>query len=427
VNILLINHYAGSPQYGMEYRPYYMAREWVKLGHRVTIVAASFSHLRQNAPDAPGDATEQWLDGIRYLWLKTPRYNGNGVGRVVNIFSFVAQLFRNRRRLLRESRPGVVIASSTYPLDNLPACRIARSCGAMLIYEVHDIWPLSPIELGGMSPWNPFIMLMQWAENFAYRNADHVVSILPLAESHMRAHGLAEGKFVHIPNGIDPVEWESAAESLPREHEATLTRLKEQRRFIVMYAGGHGVSNALDSFVKAAPLLRITPATLVLVGQGPEKARLQKMASELNVDNLVFLPPVPKTAMPALLALADVLYLGWARTPLYRFGIGPNKLLDYMMAARPVIHAVDAGNDLVAESGCGLSCAAETPAAIAAAVTELMQQTPAARDALGQRGREYVIQRHSYSILANQFLAVTAQSRSASEATPGTLQTDNRH
>ena len=102
--------------------------------------------------------------------------------------------------------PNIVIASSTYPLDIIPAFLIAKKTRAKLIFEVHDLWPLSPIELGGMSPFHPYIMIMQWAENFAYRVSHKVVSILPKTKSHMQKHGLGPDKFAHIPNGIDIID-----------------------------------------------------------------------------------------------------------------------------------------------------------------------------------------------------------------------------
>lgn len=77
MNIILINHYAGSNIHGMEFRPYYLAREWVKMGHNVTIIAASFSHLRQKNPDISA-ITEEVIDGIRYIWLPVNKYQGNG-------------------------------------------------------------------------------------------------------------------------------------------------------------------------------------------------------------------------------------------------------------------------------------------------------------------------------------------------------------
>ena len=86
MNILIVNHYAGSPRHGMEYRPYYLAREWVRAGHGVQIVAASFSHVRSRQPDLPasaGSAFDETIDGIGYRWLRTPSYRGNGVGRAL--------------------------------------------------------------------------------------------------------------------------------------------------------------------------------------------------------------------------------------------------------------------------------------------------------------------------------------------------------
>ena len=88
MNILLINHYAGSPQHGMEYRPYYLAREWVRAGHRVQIVAASYSHVRSRQPVIADEPVNETIEGIAYRWYPTPSYLGNGVGRVLNIWSF---------------------------------------------------------------------------------------------------------------------------------------------------------------------------------------------------------------------------------------------------------------------------------------------------------------------------------------------------
>ena len=110
MNILLINHYAGSTSYGMEYRPFYMAREWVKLGHNVTIVGGSYSHVRTEQPEIAGSVTEENVDGIRYVWLKTPFYRGNGTRRVLNIFSFVFRLWWHSRRVAGYFPPMGVIS-----------------------------------------------------------------------------------------------------------------------------------------------------------------------------------------------------------------------------------------------------------------------------------------------------------------------------
>ena len=177
MNILLINHYAGSPDHGMEFRPYYLARQWTARGHRVTIVAATYSHLRSMQPPEDGPVTDEVRDGIRYLWLRTPGYTGNGIDRIMNMLAFLGRLWLLRGDLERSFQPDVVIASSTYPLDIYPARSIARRTGARLIFEVHDLWPLSPMELGGLSRWHPFIMVMQAAENAAYRSSDAVVNI----------------------------------------------------------------------------------------------------------------------------------------------------------------------------------------------------------------------------------------------------------
>ena len=406
MRILYTNHYAGSPRHGMEYRPYYLAREWVRAGHEVNIVAADQSHIRARQPDLGharrGDET---IDGIRYTWLRTHPYRGNGVGRVRNMGSFVRALYLESRRLATAFKPDIVIASSTYPMDIWPAHRIARLSGARLVFEIHDLWPLTPIELGGMSRWHPFIMALQAAENYVYRHSDVVVSMLPKVHEYVESRGIPLSSLHIVPNGVDPHEWDTGSPELGPDLGDTLSAIAEAGNSIVGYAGTHGVSNSLDTLLDAATIMRDENVSFVLVGGGPEKPRLQRRAREERLRNVCFIDPVVKEQIPALLQRFDIAYIGWQRQSLYRFGIAPNKLMDYMMAARPVLHAVEAGNDPVGEAGCGLTIAPENPVVTAQAIRSLLSLSAEERQSMGRRGKQFILENHTYPILSQRFLA----------------------
>ena len=400
MNIVLVNHYAGTPRLGMEFRPYYLAREWVRAGHRVQVLAADFSHVRARQPTS-GD---EQIDGIAYRWYRTPAYRGNGAGRLRNIAAFCAKVWRDTPRLLREWAPDVVIASSTYPMDIWPSRRLARRAGAKLVYEVHDLWPLSPIELSGMSPYHPFAVLCQAAENSAYRNADRVVSMLPKVHGHMAAHGLDLRKLAIVPNGITLDEWQGEPPPVRDDVAGALAAARSEGAIIVAYAGSMGEPNSLDTLLDAAVLLRDEKIHFVLVGDGHLRERLQQRMAQLQLPRVSLWPPIPKAQIPALLAAVDIAWIGWQRVPIYRFGIAPNKLMDYMMAGVAVLHSVEAGNDPVAESGCGLTVPPQDPQALAASLQRLAALPAEERRAMGERGRAFVRAHHTYPVLARRFL-----------------------
>ena len=139
MRILLIDHYAGSPRMGMEYRPYQMARRWVRMGHQVVLLAADHSHLRLHNPHVSRDFEEKEIGGVRYSFVRTPEYGPALGGRGKNAAAFVAKIWRAAPQLARRWNPEVVIASSTYPFDSWPARRIARLAGAGLVslYYIH--------------------------------------------------------------------------------------------------------------------------------------------------------------------------------------------------------------------------------------------------------------------------------------------------
>lgn len=400
MNIVLVNHYAGSAFHGMEYRPYELALEWVKNGHTATIIAAGFSHLRLRQPEIGSSVLMDQIQGIRYIWLKTPRYEGNGARRIINMLCFVYQLYVGLRLI---DTPDVVIDSSTYPLTIYGSSRIAKKHGAKLFFEVHDIWPLTPMQLGGYSRYHPFIALMQATENYAYKHARAVISLLPNASEHMIQHGMKSEKFHCIPNGINISEWTGYRE-IAREHVDLCELLHKKDMRIVGYVGSHGISNALECLIEAAKIVKDRRVAFVLIGQGPLKDTLKEKAKHL--PNVYFLPPVAKSCLPGLLEQMDMLYIGWKKTLLYRFGISPNKLLDYMMAAKPVIHSVEAPNDIVKESQCGFSVPPDNPESVAAAIQKMDDMSITERQVVGGMGRNYAIRNHDYSVLARKYLDI---------------------
>ncbi|KAB7690951.1 MULTISPECIES: glycosyltransferase family 4 protein [Plesiomonas] len=402
MNILYINHYAGSPKHGMEYRPYYMSREWIKAGNRVRIVASAYSHVRSVQPNINGLEN---VDGVEYYWVPATKYFENGVRRVLNIFSFLFVFFVRLKSILNDFKPDVVIASSTYPLDIYLSRFIAKKYSAKLIFEVHDLWPLSPIELGGMSKDHPFIRLCQHAENFAYKHADSVVSMLPVVHEHMEKHGLDLNRLTVIPNGVSLVEWDYKKSLLRDDIREFILSSKNNGYRILCYAGAHGLPNGLDYLIDAATLVSDEKIRIILVGDGLDKARLVNKVKSGGVDNVFFFPPIPKNQIPTLLDLIDIAYIGLQYQPLFRFGISPNKMMDYMMAGKPIISAIDAGNNPVKDANCGVSVSPD-PNAIADGIVKLLKLSKAELMILGANGHDYVTKNHSYDILGDKFIKV---------------------
>lgn len=404
MNILLINHYAGSKDYGMEYRPYYLAREWVKQGHQVSIVGATYSHLRLKNPVVNEDYTCEDVDGIRYIWFKTPAYVGS-LARIKNMLVFMRKLYKYSSRLVQDVKPDLVIASSTYPLDNYPAHKIAKMAGAKYTYEIHDLWPLSPMLIGGYSKNHPFIWVMQKAEDYAYKHVDKVVSLLWNAEDHCKEHGLGSGKFVCVPNGYFPEEWtdDKVSLPLPDEHQNAFDSLKGKT--IVGFAGGFAASGNVITLVKSAVELKYrNDIHFVLVGKGPELPSYEKVIKDNNLSNITILPSVPKKLIPAVNKHFDIAHLGGLHSVLHKYGTSYNKMTDYMLSGKPIVQSVDEPGSVVERVGCGIRVEAENAKAVADAIVKLADMTEDERTAMGKKGKEYVEKNLPWSKLAEDFL-----------------------
>ncbi len=405
MKILLINHYAGSPDMGMEFRPYYFAKEWIKKGHRVDIVSADYSHLRRVNPVVKKDFQRENVDGINYYWIKTNRYDKNGIKRSLTMFEFISKLWINSKWIVDNLKPDVVICSSTYPLDTYVGQRIRKISGkpVKVIHEVHDMWPISPIEIGGMSPKNPFIMLMQRGENSFCKHADKVVSLLPAAKEYFVKHGMKPDKFRHISNGIVLGEWERY-EKIPIQMSERLREEKAKGNFIICFFGSIHKTYNLDILIKAVQKIE-RQIIVCFVGAGLDKVELQKMTKG-SEDRFLFFEPIAKASIPDLFNYIDATFVGAKSQKIFRFGICMNKLFDSMMGGKPILYMVDAPNNYVRQYDCGITVNGQDEESLILAIKELINMDQDRILAMGNNGQKAAREEFSYPELAQKFLNV---------------------
>ncbi|ENM3835788.1 glycosyltransferase family 4 protein [Vibrio cholerae] len=400
--VWIVQQYASTPETGMGGRHYYLGRELAKQGYKVYLIASASHHLLREKQvfDQPFKV-ETLEEGFHFVWVNMPDYTeAHSKQRALNWFLFPWRI--QKLTAFIEDKPDVVLFSSPSPIAFLGAQRIAKKYKSRLVFEVRDIWPLTLTEIGGYSPNHPFIRLMQWVEYKAYHDSDAVVSNLKNSVEHMAGRGMNPAKFSWIPNGfsLDEVNQKISL------NENSAAKIPEGK-FIVGYTGTLGVANALDTLIYAADSLKeYSDIVFVLVGGGKEKALLQSIVIGKGLRNVIFIDPVPKVEIQAMLSRFDVCYIGWLNDQLYRFGIGANKIPEYLYSGKPVLHAYSGACDPIKEAKAGLQVRAQDSEQLADAVLSLYQMPAEERLAMGENGRKAALKQYEYGQLANQLIKV---------------------
>jgi len=381
-----------------------MARMWAEQGHEVAVIAGTVDY---GAGKSPARYRGRWItkevDGsvTVYRCHVPDTYGKSYLGRM---WAFLGFTFSASTAALRLKRPDAVIATSPPLVAVIPGWIAAnlrrRSCP--WIFEVRDLWPESAVTTGVLREKSPLTGLLYAIEKFACRSADRVNVLTPAFQEDIERRGLASAaKILFVPNGADIETFIPG----PRDN-AVRREFGWGDRFVAMYAGAHGLANALGQLLDAAAELSDRPEILIAcVGDGPDRNRLRAEAERRGLKNICFHGPQPKSRMPDIVNASDVGLAVLQNNPTFRT-VYPNKVFDYMSSARPVVLAIDGvARKLVCEqAAAGIFAEPENPVAIAEALRRLCDD-PAACARMGNSGRAWVVANASRTALAARYLA----------------------
>ena len=369
-NVFWVNQYAVPPDQPGGTRHFDMAATLSSQGRRITVIASdlnltSRAYTRRAGPRDRRRIRET-IDGVDFVWLPAGSYERNDWKRALSMALFALHVMRF---LLQHSRRGDVVIGSTPQLPAAGAARVAAFVRrSHYVLEVRDLWPETLIEISGRTS-----LLSHTLSVFArvlYRTSEAIVVLAEGSRGPIQDQGGDPSRIYYVPNGVDLAAFSSFDDAaLPPD----LGWVHHDQVFV--YAGAHGPANGLDLLLDAASELQRRgrdDLRLLLVGDGPEKRRLLDRCREERLTNVALHDPVPKQSIPALLRVAAGGLMILEDVALFKYGVSPNKLFDYLAADLPVITNVtgEVGR-IVEESGCGLVIPASKGELLADAMVEV--------------------------------------------------------
>jgi glycosyltransferase involved in cell wall biosynthesis len=354
-------------------RTFEHCREWVKVGHKVTVITC-----------APNFPKGKLFDGYRNLPWQRSSIEGIDV---IRVWSYITA----NEGFLRRTLDYASFMCTAFPaslfvrnVDVIVATspQLFAPCAAYLaglfrrrpyVFELRDLWPESIRAVGAIKD-SRVLDALEGLELFLYRRASHVVSVTEAFRDNLVTRGISGDKISVVTNGAD------LARFVPRRRDEALARqLELSGSTVVGYVGTHGMAHHLSTVLGAAELAsrdpRLSDVRFLLLGDGAEKAALKAQASSMALGNVTFIDSVPRDEVVRYWSIIDLAVIHLKRTPLFKTVI-PSKLFECMAMGIPVLHGVEGESaDIVAREGVGIVFEPENARQLCAAI-ERMRSEP---------------------------------------------------
>lgn len=403
MKIWLINHYAVPPQYYPLARPSLFAKNLIKMGHEVTIIAASTVHNSDiNLITGKEQVKKEVVDGIPYVYIKCSGYSGNGIRRIINILQFARKLPRVCATL---EKPDVIMATSFDPISCYQGIRYAKKKGIKSIAEIADLWPETLVSYGAAKENNPVVKLLRHIERSIYLNADAIIFTMEGAYNYIREQqwekDIPESKVYYINNGIDLNQFDYNKETFVTQDPDLLN----PNLLKVVYTGSIRRVNKLSLLVDAAKLIKKPEIKILIWGDGDELESLKKRIKEEEIPNIVFKGWTEKKCIPYITSMADLNIVHGDDSPVLRFGLSMNKIFDYFAAGKPILVDFHSAFNPIVECGAGFETKDNTAEEIARGIEDFFTLSDFVRSRLGVAARTGA-EKYDFENLTNKLVHI---------------------
>lgn len=396
MRIIYLHQYFCTPTMFGGTRSYEMARRLVAAGHQVCMVTAF--------TDNNGEKGNSWFTtreaGIEVHWLPVPYDNKMSYGqRLSAFFKFAINSMRKTCSL----KGDIVFATSTPLTIAIPGLYASWRNRIPLIFEVRDLWPEAPIQMGALK--SPFtIAVAKWLEKTTYKASAHIVALTPGMERGVRESGVHSEKITVIPNGSDLSLFSPQVDGSVVKEDLGIGD-----RFALVYFGAMGPANGLNFVLDAAAELirrNENETVFVLHGDGKERDSLEERAQREGLNNLIFSGPVDeKNYVAQLASAADVCMTIYRNLPVL-YTCSPNKMFDSFSAGKPVLTNMPGWlQGLVEKNRAGVFVEPDNPVDFADKIVFLKQNPGLCRE-FGANSRKLAEREFSRDIQAENLLAV---------------------
>ena len=400
IGIWYVSKYVAPPGSGTAGgRGYLLMKELARMGHRVVIITSDSNQLA-TPPELKHDYLLQDIDGLQLCWVRTLKYSvAKSVRRILSWLHFEWRLLWLPKQKL--VKPDVLVVSSLSLLTVLNGLWWRARYKCRLVFEVRDIWPLTITEEGGFRPSNPFVWGLQIIERLGYKHADAIVGTMPNLAEHVE-QVLGYPRTTHcIPMGVD-ADALASPEALPEDY---IKQYFAVGKFVVAHVGSIGITNALDTFLECAQNMQDrADIHFLVVGDGDLRETYR--AQYAHLTHLTFAPRVPKAMVQSVLTRCDLLYFSVHESQVWQYGQSLNKVIDYMMAGKPVVASYTGYPSMINESNCGTYVPAGDVRALQDEIERYARMDPQERQTMGARGRTWLLEHRGYPQLAQDYLDV---------------------
>jgi len=399
MKVLLVNQAFVSPNEPGHTRHFELARHLQHAGHQLIIIGSDLNYQTgQKILKHRGLSAWQEVEGIQILRASIlPALHHSYFMRVLSFISF---MFSSMVASFKVKEADLVMATTPPLFQALATWFIAAIRRKPFLLEVRDLWPEFAIGMGVIKS-QLLINLSRWLESFLYARACIILVNSPAYVDYMLKRGVPPDKVRYIPYGTDTRMFNPSTPS-----GDLLQRLHLAGKFVALYAGALGAANDIPTLLQAAKLLQGKPEfRLVLLGDGKERSNLEDEARRMEISNVIFAGAIPKSAMPAAIASADVCLAILQDIPMFRTTY-PNKVFDYMASGKPTVLAIDGViRQLVEDAHGGIAVPPGDPAALAQCLSQLMED-PTSLQQMGRNAREYICRHMNRNDKMEETLAV---------------------